>query len=207
MFPVPLPANWEPQHQVTELKVVKAGSNEWLEVNQDICVHLPMVEVVSIERIQSKWLWERYSISKQRMVVKNSRVVNERCLYHGTSSTAPDTIYNSEFGFDFRCCRPDRLWGCGAYFAANAACSDRYAHITPDGQRQILVAKVLTGMPFYTSSVDYTLRKPPLIDNTTTSMFSNQHYDCICSNLRNSVIYIIYDHEKAYPSYLVTYRR
>ena len=63
---------------------------------------LPQVGLVSLERIQNKWLWDRYYFAKERMHEKNKGLINEKWLFHGTRQNPPERIYRSEQGFDFR---------------------------------------------------------------------------------------------------------
>ena len=44
------------------------------------------MEVVSIDRIQNEFLWEKYCHHKERMSRKGSERVNEKELFHGSSS-------------------------------------------------------------------------------------------------------------------------
>jgi len=49
-------------------------------------------------------------------------------LFHGTSNTSPEIIYQSEEGFDIRYSR-EGLWGNAVYFAVNSSYSDTYCYI------------------------------------------------------------------------------
>lgn len=200
------PREWEPQNGVVELKSVERSSETWTAISDRFQQNLA-AEIVQIERIQNEWLWERYVFAKQRMIAKNRGEVNEMELLHGTSSTSPAEVYKSEFGFDFRYCRSKRLFGTGCYFAESASYSDAYAHKTFDQLRQVLVAKVLTGSSWTTSTIDHALMlPPPKPPSSSTLNFISEHYDTVRSYVKNSFIYVVYDHEKAYPAYLVSYR-
>ena len=50
---------------------------------------------------------------------KGSEKVNEKELFYGSSSTAPEEIYKSEEGFDMRFSHKG-MWGQGNYFAESA---------------------------------------------------------------------------------------
>ena len=60
------------------------------------------------------------------MSCKGSERVNEKELFHGSSSTTPEEIYESEEGFDLRFNRQG-MWGQGNYFAESAQFSCSYA--------------------------------------------------------------------------------
>ena len=82
--------------------------------------------------------------------------------------------------------------------------SDKYAYKIPGTEHiLLLVAMVLTGVscPW---PADRTLTKPPPKPaNATTSInFCNECYDSVHGQ---TSIYVIYDHEKAYPAYVITY--
>ena len=49
-------------------------------------------------------------------------------LWHGTSSTNPKMIYESQEGFDMRYGNPDCMWGKAVYFAVNASYSYNYSY-------------------------------------------------------------------------------
>ena len=65
--------------------------------------------VKSVQRIENTWIWDNYTCHKRKMQFKNSGVVNETLLFHGTSTTTPETIYMGEVGFDHRFCKKGRL--------------------------------------------------------------------------------------------------
>lgn len=205
---VPLPEYWDLQSEEIALKAVACGTKEWKDVETLMHASLPLVEIKTLERIQNKWLWDKYCFSKERMRQQNNGVINERELFHGTSTTPPEKIFKSRQGFDFRfCCRG--MWGTGSYFAVNASYSDtNYAHSTVGG-KQLILAKVLTGVT-YKSHPDSSLKKPPIKNVkallcTKSDTFVDERYDSVSGHTNGSDIYVIYDHEKAYPDYLITY--
>lgn len=80
--------------------------------------------------------------------------VNEMLLFHGTSTTPPAVIYDSDVGFDHRLASRSGFYGSGIYFACNAEYSHKnYAHMFTGSVgnlapargkqlRQLLLAKV-----------------------------------------------------------------
>lgn len=140
---------------------------------------------------------------------KNKRKTNEKLLFHGTRDTDPKDIFKSEKGFDFRY-SSDGLWGRGTYFAVKASYSDRsYAHTrSPDGLKQLLLARVLTGESTELPS-DRKLRRPPQKPRHASvdeeDAVTNELYDSVTGVTGGSRIYVVYDHEKSYPAYLLTY--
>ena len=201
---IPVPKYWKIQHDKITLKSVPRGSEEWAEIEMLMHASLPSARIQTLQRIQNQWLWEKYSFSKERMHEQNKGIVNEKRLFHGTSSTPPEKIFKSRQGFDFRYCTRG-MWGTGTYFAVNASYSDNYASPST-GAKQLILAKVLTGET-YQSPSNPELKKPPVKKHTQTSgtAFVDELYDSVSGHTKGSDIFIIYDHEKAYPDYLITY--
>ena len=193
---VEYPEEWELQDEVLELRVLTRHSDEWSKVARQFNVTLPQKYIVKIERIQNKWLWEKYYQHRDRMKRKNDRVINEKFLFHGTRNTLPSNIYKDEEGFDMRFGRAG-MWGNGNYFAVNASYSDDYAYRRPDGTQQMFLAKVLTGRSIELPPHS-TLRLPPKGQG-------NMRYDTVNGETNGSRVYIAYSNDKAYPFYLISY--
>ena len=211
-----LPEYWEPQTEEIVLKGVPNGSKEWTYVETLVHATLPSVRIRTLERIQNKWLWDKYNFSKERLRQQNNGVINERELFHGTGTTPPEKIYKSRQGFDFRFCSTHNLWGAGSYFAVSAKYSDaKYAYrLFGQGAKQLILAKVLTGEAYPSLTPEPTLTKPPVnkkkqsvmaTSSKSSAAFIDELYDSVCGYTNGSDIYVIYDHDKAYPDYLITY--
>ena len=202
-----LPPHWKPQSEEVCLHAVKRGSDEWNNEVTRIHDTLTNATIIKLERIQNKWLWERYSFAMKRMSKTNKGCINEKHLFHGTRDTPPEKVYRSEKGVDFRYSR-EGLFGTGSYFAVNASYSDPYAYTPPEGisyEKQMFICKVLTGESYNAKTSDKSLRQPPLKPNPTHGSFEEERYDIVKGYTNGSTIYIVYDHEKVYPAYLVTY--
>ena len=202
------PPEWEPQSKTRELKLVSEGSSEWNNILHLMRESMQSVQIKKLERIQCKDLWKRYSSFKEEMDKKNKRKTNEKLLFHGTRNTDPKDIFKSEKGFDFRY-SSDGLWGRGTYFAVKASYSDQsYSHTIPDGLKQLLLANVLTGESIKIPP-DRTLRKPPQKPRRASideeDAVTNELYDSVTGVTNGSQVYVVYDHEKSYPAYLLTY--
>ena len=203
------PAHWRQQSEEVMLDVVRPHSTEWNDEVESFRKTLRGATIVRLERIQNKWLWERYCFAKKRMLKTNKGHVNEKHLFHGTRRTQPEKVFRSEKGVDFRFSR-EGLWGTGSYFAVNASYSDAYAYSTPGGinEKQIFICKVLTGDSYNAgTNKDPTLRQPPLKSGYRSELFDEERYDSVKGYTNESHVYVVYDHEKVYPAYLVTYRR
>ena len=198
------PPEWEKQTEIIEVFAVQPGTPEWNQVEKLFKSTMIKTKITCIKRIQNKWLWEKYVQHKTRMHRKNDGRVHERQLFHGTSDTGPEKIYQSEEGFDMRFSR-DGMWGQANYFAVDAYYSDQYAYKRSDSQREILLAKVLTG-DSYCCEPDSSLRLPPL---KYSAQIGQVRYDTITGYIRGSQVtvqvYMTYSNEKAYPAYLIRY--
>ena len=152
---VELPSHWERHGVEEELKVVPVSphSREFKEIAALFTRTMPTdrYTIQRLERVQNKILWMRYRDCKERFG-RDLPSAGEKHLFHGTRQNDPEVIYSGDVGFDVGHSKVG-WWGTGIYFAVNASYSDRYAHAknvlghhTP--LYKMLVAKVLTGLPF-----------------------------------------------------------
>ena len=167
---------------------------------------MPNAEIIQISRIQNTWLWGKYVSHKKRLDLKNNGNVNEKELFHGTSNNNPALIYDSEDGFDMRY-SAQGMWGVANYFAVNASYSNGYAHHTPNGYKEMFLVKVLTG-DSYDCQPDSSLRMPPVKQSGSSNgkvQLGKMKYDTVTGNTHGSRVYMTYDNDKAYPTYLIEY--
>ena len=197
------PSEWQLQTKNTELFELSKSSNEYLHVES--MFHSTMsktsMAIISIKRIQNNWLWEKYVVTRNRMSRKNNGRINEKELFHGSRECRAHMIYDSEEGFDMRYSSKG-MWGQANYFAEKASYSNSYAHELTDGNREILLAKVLTGESCRCAS-DRSLRLPPLKGSQTR--FQQERYDTVEGETGGSKVYMTYTNDKAYPAYLMVY--
>ena len=93
------------------------------------------------------------------------------------------------------------MWGIATYFAKNAKYSnDGYCYTLPSGEKQLFLAEVLLG-DYATLPSNPALRMPP-----SNPANNNVLFDSVKGNTRGSDVYMVYQPNKAYPRYLVTYR-
>ena len=183
------PPEWEPQVKDIQLFPMSVDSAEWSEVNRLLHKTMPNATIVFLDRIQNKWLWDKYRFSLERLEKKTKGETNERLLFHGTSLTSPSKVYTSEHGFDFRYAA-DGLWGSGIYFAENASYSNEYSYPFFDDLKQFLVAKVLTGVSYnFDSNTCGGLRKPPTMSSTAPDI-ADELYDSVSGWTGGSNIYV-----------------
>ena len=207
-FFLTFPPEWQPQNKTTELFLLSPETAEWKHVAQLFQQSMPqsVCTILSVKRIQNKWLWERYFQHRKRLHVKNDGIVNEKELFHGTRTNEPRLIYESEDGFDMRY-SAEGMWGRANYFAANASYSNSYAHTNAStGLKEMFLVKLLTGES-YNCAPDSTLRVPPPKPKKVSSglQIEQLKYDTVTGLTGGSQVYMAYDNEKAYPAYLIEY--
>ena len=200
------PTEWKPQTEENVLVELDEHSSERIRIESMLTETMSKAQILSIKRIQNKWLWERYSQHKERMHKKNAGTVNEKELWHGSRNSRADNIYASEEGFDMRY-SSEGLWGQANYFAEKASYSDAYAFRSGNGARELLLAKVLTG-DSYDCPPDSSLRMPP--EKPKHSSVSGVHlkqlrFDSVTGVTNNCRVYMTYSNDKAYPAYLISY--
>ena len=202
--PQDTPPEWEAQDQTVQLFQVRHNSSEWCQVTSLFKQTLPAATVLSVKRIQNMWLWKKYVHHRAMLHQKNAGNINEKTLFHGTRGTDPEKIFDSEEGFDMRF-SSDGLWGRANYFAVNSSYSNAYAHTRHNREKEILLAKVLTGASVKCLS-DQTLRMPPLMNEASSGIgLQQQRYDTVHGTTQGSVVYMTYSNDKAYPAYLIRY--
>lgn len=79
-----------------------------------------------MQRIQNRNLYKAFKTEIEVISDKHKRSANVRQLFHGTSSTDPQCIYqDSEEGFDMRYSNAG-MWGKALYFAERSSYSHNY---------------------------------------------------------------------------------
>ena len=121
----------------------------------------------------------------------------EKLLFHGTTSDVVDAICKHNFDHRMRG-KNGTLYGEGSYFAVNASYSNNYSG--QSGERFMFLASVLTG-EYKLGGRD--LRRPPLRDPSNPA--SDLYNSCVDSEV-NPKIFVIFNDEQCYPSYLIKYR-
>lgn len=198
---VNIPINWENQSACVDVFQVKPESQEWTLITEKFTTVLPVV-IKQVTRIQNLWLWEAYCFNKYRMVQKNSGIHNELILYHENN---PMAICKGEDGFDLRL-GSKGSWGIALYFSESVCYADRFAHITSEGDREILVASVLVGEAYdFGTAHSRDLRMPP-VRETSKENLENIKYDSVSAITKDTRVYMLYEMNKAYPAYHVRYQ-
>ena len=161
-------------------------------------------EIMSIERIQNRDLWQKYS-DRAQQIRSEPQACREKFLFHGTRDTDPKEIYKGDSSFDIKFSR-EAMWGKGNYFAVNASYSNKYAHsVRGTTMKKLLVAFVLTGLSCY-HEPDSSLTMPPYRSEQDDPSGIRRRYHSVNGVTGGTTVYITYDNNLAYPAYVITYR-
>ncbi|XP_065187779.1 uncharacterized protein LOC135818335 isoform X3 [Sycon ciliatum] len=200
------PPDWEEQDREVELKPMVALSPDYQRVVQQFRASMSNATIISVERVQNKFLWEKFLPVKKSIKKKIGHEPEEKFLFHGTRNNPPRVIYLDEEGFDLRF-SSEGLWGKANYFATDASYSHNYSYCL-NGQRQMFLAQVVTG-DSYTCPHDQETRKftmPPVNPGATSASLGDQvRYDTVSGRTNGTLVYMVYRNCQAYPAYLITY--
>ncbi|KAM6125765.1 LOW QUALITY PROTEIN: protein mono-ADP-ribosyltransferase PARP10 [Pterocles gutturalis] len=164
------------------------------------------ITVVKVEKLVHPLLYRQYQLKKgsmQRGRAGSTAEDVERILFHGTTEASSREICLHGFNRSF-CGRNAALYGLGVYFAAWAGVSaqDRFSPPSPNGNKFVFVATVLTGA-FAMGGPG--LRAPPLREEAGGG--PPRRYDSVVDDPRRPSIFVIFNDTQAYPRYLLTCRR
>jgi len=162
--------------------------------------------IFKIDKIINHRLKILYDLELAQVKQKNNNdptFQNVKLLFHGTSKTDPNMIYNGEKGFMMQFAA-EGMWGKGTYFAEKAAYSHSYAFANQN-IKQMFLAEVILG-DSYTCASDRSLRVPPEKKARKSALgLQVERYDSVSGETGGSKVYIVYDNNKAYPTYLISY--
>uniref|UniRef100_A0A3Q0RIQ6 Si:ch73-252i11.1 n=1 Tax=Amphilophus citrinellus TaxID=61819 RepID=A0A3Q0RIQ6_AMPCI len=195
----PIPDNWDktqiPQTGYSRVSLQRSSA-EFTEVEALFCKTMRGFDIVGIERIQNKALWEAFQLQKNQMKSKTrGGNVTEKQLFHGTDSRFVDAICHHNF--DWRICGTHgTAFGKGSYFARDA----RYSHdYTGDTDvRAMFISRVLVG-DYTRGSSDYV--RPPSKDGGDINF-----YDSCVDDVMNPSIFVVFEKHQICPEYLLQYR-
>uniref|UniRef100_A0A3Q2U7S6 Poly [ADP-ribose] polymerase n=1 Tax=Fundulus heteroclitus TaxID=8078 RepID=A0A3Q2U7S6_FUNHE len=193
-----LPPHWEPMHNDVFKKVeLLPNSQEYQEIAGGFH-KTTTYKIHKIERVQNMYLWNAFSLCRQRILAKNGPAeLGEMFLYHGTSVASCDCIERDRFDRSYAGTHA-ALYGKGVYFAVNAKYSaDRYSPADQSGMKRLYVARVLTGR--YTVG-NSSMKAPPPRGTDRTDCF-----DSLVDNQQQPAMFVIFHDDQAYPEYLITF--
>ena len=194
---------WSTQLEDFRIPLLKTDSSEFGVIAEKFFKTMPNAKIVSIERIQNRELWRKFS-DRAKQIRDESQNCKEKLLFHGTRDTDPKEIYTGDSSFDTRFSQWG-MWGKGNYFAVNASYADSYAHsVHGINKRKLLVAFVLTGLS-YNCNPDRNLTLPPYRSEQDDPTSIRRRYHTVNGVTGGTTVYITYDNTLAYPAYVITY--
>lgn len=185
---------------------------------------------MNIERVQNSHKWDRYQrqrdLIRTRLTnqdrqnaydkldpdVRTSLVdisvlphleedVLERWLFHGTTSTALESITNSGFDNERSGSHAGTLYGKGIYCAGCSSKADEYTEPNKDGLRGILLCRATLGKLHYVDD----LRPTP------SQLRPAAGHDTILGDRWNAAgtfrEFVLSNSDQVYPEYILYYRR
>ena len=125
--------------------------------------------------------------------------LNEKLLFHGVDCQNVRSI--CEENIDWRAQHEDRVaaFGQGAYFTEEATMGNTYSRQDSDGVRYMFLAEVLVGSP---TKGDPSMKRPPLKGDAA----SNERYDSCVDNMERPTVFVLFDSDQYYPTYLIQYK-
>lgn len=203
-----MPSTWEKSDGQTIRFKLSIGSDEYnsIATTFDQAMRGQYKRIKQIERIQNERCYIQYLAHSQYFQKCHNRDT-ERRLYHGCPEQAVDSIlkdcFNRSFAgvngiskfhvFFIEACSIvivflGTSYGVGVYFSSNAAYSHGYTEPNVNGERHMLVARVLIGNTVKGNSSMKT--RPVGYDSTTDG----------------SHIFVTYHDAQTYAEYLITYK-
>ncbi|CDQ69550.1 unnamed protein product [Oncorhynchus mykiss] len=161
----------------------------------------PTIQIIQIQRIQSKDQWQRYAVKKQAMDKKYPKNKNELHLYHGTTKDICQKINTCGFNRSF-CGRNATAYGDGTYFAKEMwySCHDAYSKPDANGLKYMYRARALVGSPCLGV---HGMKEPNPLN--PADLRQGLH-DCAVNDLQNPFIYVVFCDAGAYPDYLISFK-
>ncbi|KAI5094181.1 zinc finger CCCH type domain containing 1-like [Silurus meridionalis] len=175
-----------------------ASHRDYIRVQELFNKTMKEFNILTIERVQNKELWEDFQTKKERMKKANSDKKYgeaERLLFHGTNARNIDAICRQNFDMKESGANAT-VYGEGCYFSRDAKYStdytDRY------GDRSMFACRVLVGQ--YAKGAPH-FRRPPSRDA------AGNLYDSCVNTVHEPTIYVIFDRSQVYPEFLITYEK
>jgi hypothetical protein len=83
---------------------------------------LPTSQILKIEMIQNRRLWNRFYLEKMNVKNINNGNSNTKLIWHGTRGNPPASVFQGDQGFNIVYSNTG-MWGKALYFAVNASYS------------------------------------------------------------------------------------
>lgn len=133
---------------------------------------------------------------------RKTNLIGKLDLYHGTREENVMGIIRSNFDWRLSGRNREALYGDGVYFSSSANYSNEFAVASETTKiRHMFIASVLVGS-FVKGA--QRLKRPPLkrLDEKSGEVY----YDSCVDDTVNPQIYVIFDFNNIYPSFLIKYK-
>uniref|UniRef100_UPI00398F3F7B protein mono-ADP-ribosyltransferase PARP14-like isoform X2 n=1 Tax=Pristiophorus japonicus TaxID=55135 RepID=UPI00398F3F7B len=199
-----LPTTWtNMKDQEVVIVPLQRGTTEYNKVAETfrISCENTIVDIIKVERIQNRKLWQSYSVKKETVQRKNPGLNIEQILYHGTTKEISQKLNKTGFNRSFYG-RNATYYGKGTYFALNASysCDMKYANLDSAGCKYIYQTRVITGKKCLGTR---DMLEPTAVNPQTDLA---DLCDCAVNNLSKPTIFVIFCDDGAYPEYLITFK-
>ncbi|XP_038156248.1 protein mono-ADP-ribosyltransferase PARP12 [Cyprinodon tularosa] len=197
--PPAVPDNWDktqiPERGFSKVSIPQT-SDEFKRLQTLFSTTMRGFDIIKIERIQNKALWELFQWQKNKMKTNNGgQEVVEKQLFHGTNPEYVEAICHNNF--EWRLCGVNgTAYGKGSYFARDAKYSHSYTGNSD--VRTMFVARVLVGS--YTKG-DSNYKLPPSKDGGVHNL-----YDSCVNDVTDPSIFVVFKENQIYPEYLLQYK-
>ena len=84
--------SWATQENTFEMFLLTPEGTEFGVIAEKFFKTMPNAEIMSIEKIQNRVLWRKYS-DRAEQIREESQNCQEKLLFHGTSSTDPNSLF------------------------------------------------------------------------------------------------------------------
>lgn len=199
---VGIPPNWSDMKQQNVCVVeLQPDHPEYKMVASKFNETCSNFTIEKIERIQNPDLWRHYQTKKSNMDAKNSQIINEKLLFHGTDVDSVPFVNGNGFNRSYAG-KNATSFGKGTYFAVNSSysASDTYSKPDVNGKKYMYYVRVLTGT--YTLG-NKSLIVPPLKDPKNPTDL----YDTVTDNIQCPNLFVVFYDYQAYPEYLITFKK
>lgn len=189
------------------------------------------LELVRAEQNENEGDWQRYDLRRQfiqdhislatgvrQYVPLTAKVsslgsvrhglrgnLNEWLLFHGTTSSAADSIAKGDFKISLAGSRhPGKMYGKGTYFADSSTKADEYCQEGLDGTCTVLLCRVFGGNVLYDDDF------MPIPEMLQESAMSGGYHSVLGDREkvhRTYKEYVVFDADQIYVEYVLQYRR
>ncbi|KAK3105260.1 hypothetical protein FSP39_021031 [Pinctada imbricata] len=185
--------------QRTVITGVSSCVDEVKKIKDQFFMTMPSTAYITcVERVENGELWMNFASKMEKMKRKSrNSTVDQRTLFHGTTSKYVDAICRQGFDFRFSGKTTGTKFGKGSYFAKSARYADSYTDHGAD--KEMFLVKVLVGD--FAKGDKSMVRPPPKNPADPFELF-----DSCVDDVSKPNIFVIFTFDQVYPEYVIRYR-